>query len=491
MKKFLIVLLSISCLFFCCSCKKVDNLESLSANLSKYEIQISLNSESMSAQAHEKFTYVNNTESVLKHLSFHLYPQFFEEGATDLIISSTHLNVAYPNGMDYGNFEVTRVIAGGTETPVKYTGEHEGILSVELPSSLIPGDSTLVEIDFEFKLPNCEHRFGYGDNTINLGNFYPILCVYENGGFNESGYVANGDPFYSEMANYEVSITLNRNLTVASTGEKINEHESNELKTISFKANMVRDFAMIISDKFEILTEKYEHTTVFYYGYDENSPEQFLKTGIDALSTFSEMIGNYPYSTLSIVKADFVHGGMEYPNLVMISNNIENADEYKNVIIHEIAHQWWYGMVGNDEINYPWLDEAITEFSTILFYDKNDGYNLNHSDMIKSNKENYSLFISVYEDVLGTIDTSMRPSNEYSTEPEYTYCTYVKGTLMFESLYQLMGEKAFINSLKEYFIANKYQNSNPEKMILSFEKCYKKDLTNFFESWLMGKVIIN
>jgi len=140
---------------------------------------------------------------------------------------------------------------------------------------------------------------------------------------------------------------------------------------------------------------------------------------------------------------------MEYPNLVMISSSIENEDDCKNVIVHETAHQWWYAIVGNDEYNYPWLDEALTEFSTILFYDNTDGYNLNHKDMIDASKENYSLFITVYEDVLGKIDTSMRAIDQYSTEPEYTYCTYVKGILMFESLYQLVGKDKFLKSLKE------------------------------------------
>ena len=147
-------------------------------------------------------------------------------------------------------------------------------------------------------------------------------------------------------------------------------------------------------------------------------------------------------------------------------------------------------MVGNDEFIYPWLDEALTEFSTILFYDNNEGYNLNHEQMVNISKENYSLFISVYEDVLGTIDTSMRAVNEYETEPEYTYCTYVKGVLMYESLYQLIGEKDFIKGLQIYFENNKYTNAKPEDLICAFNQSCEQDLSNFFNSWLKGKVVI-
>ena len=110
--------------------------------------------------------------------------------------------------------------------------------------------------------------------------------------------------------------------------------------------------------------------------------------------------------------------------------------------------------------------------------------------MVKTSKDNYTLFISVYQDVLGQIDTSMRAVNEYQTEPEYTYCIYVKGVLMFESLYQLIGEKQFISSLKTYYNENKFTNAEPEDLINSFERTCKQNLSNFFESWTNGKVII-
>ena len=111
------------------------------------------------------------------------------------------------------------------------------------------------------------------------------------------------------------------------------------------------------------------------------------------------MFGDYPYSIYNVVQADFCYGGMEYPNLSIISNSIENYDEYLNIIVHETAHQWWYNIVGNDEFNEPWLDEALTEFSTVLFYDYNDGYNYNHKDMVSSAHENYLFFTNVYKNV--------------------------------------------------------------------------------------------
>ena len=147
-------------------------------------------------------------------------------------------------------------------------------------------------------------------------------------------------------------------------------------------------------------------------------------------------------------------------------------------------------MVGNDEYTLPWLDEALTEFSTALFYDYNEDYNLTHQKIVKANKENYTLFITVYEDVLGSIDTSMRAVDKYNTEPEYTYCTYVKGVLMYESLYSLVGEKKFIKSLQNYYQTNKFKNVTADELIEAFTKTTGNDMQSFFDSWIKGKVVI-
>lgn len=490
MKKIYVILLSFLIIFSCTACKKKDNIKDLSANLSTYNIDINLNTSNKTMQVNQKVNYVNNTENILKTVKFHLYPQFFEEGATNYVVPQTKMNDAYPNGMSYADFEITRVFANKQDKSIVYENDFNSILCVELTKSILPNDNIEICFEYNIKLPNCEHRFGYGENTINLANFYPIACVYENDNFNTSPYNSNGDPFYSDMANYNVSICLDKSYTVAATGEKCNEKIENNNKTLTYKANLVRDFALVCSNKFEVTNEKVNNTNVEYYYFEDEDPNMSLKAGMDALKTFSEKFGAYPYNNFAIVKTDFIYGGMEYPNLIMISADIENKDDYLNVIIHETAHQWWYGIVGNDEYKHPWLDEALTEYSTILFYDYNEGYNFTHNQMIESNKANYSLFISVYEDVLGSIDTSMRAVNEYGTEPEYTYCTYVKGTLMYESLYQLIGEKKFINSLKNYFENNKYTNTTPQNLINAFETTTKKELTNFFNSWLNGKVVI-
>ena len=388
MKKFFVFLLSLLLTLPLAGCKQKDNLNELSQDLSTYNIDLYVDVETKKVEATQTISYINNTNSILKNIKLHLYPQFFEQGATEKIVPSTKMNNVYPNGMSYAEFNINRLKVDETEKAIVYENEFDDILNVELNSSLLPEETSQIYFEYSFTLPNCCHRFGYGDNTINLANFYPIICVFENGAFNTNGYNANGDPFYSDMANYCVNITLDQQYIVAGTGKRTHENIENGEKSISFKAQMVRDFALIASDKFQIINEQFKDINIEYYYFNDSHPESSLKAGVDAIKTFSKLFGSYPYSNFSIVESDFVYGGMEYPNLVMISTDISNEDDYLNVIVHETAHQWWYGMVGNDEYTFPWLDEALTEYSTILFYDNNEGYNLTHKDMVDATKEN-------------------------------------------------------------------------------------------------------
>lgn len=487
----LALLLSV-CLVLLAGCKKSDNLDKIGKNLTNYQLSIDFDNTSKSVSVSQQVDYVNATDTVLKQVKFHLYPKYFEIGATDKVVPQTKVNDCYKHGMSYCKFEITGLKVSNKDVAVVLEGENDGILSVNLTNSLMPTEQVDIAINYKIDLPNCEHRFGYGDETTNLANFYPIACVYEQGvGFSTNPYNANGDPFYSDCANYVVDLTCDSNLVVVGTGTQTELMQTGGKTKTEFRAKVVRDFACIISDKFEYKTAKAGKVNVNYFYYNDAHADLAVKAAVDAINTFSNKFGAYPYQNFSVVKCNFLYGGMEYPNLVMISDEIDNLDDYLNVIIHETAHQWWYGLVGNDEYMLPWLDEALTEFSTVLFYDYNKDYNLTHAEIVKANKENYTVFITVYQDVLGEIDTSMRAVDKYNTEPEYTYCTYVKGTLMYESLFALIGEKKFIKASQIYLKNNKFKNAKIEDLVEAFSVAAGSDMQSFFDSWLKGKVVIN
>ncbi len=487
-KKYLILLI-LPLIFIFSGCKN-NSVITASKNLSTYTIDIVYNGDH-TLTCSQTVDYRNNTDTSLENIMFHLYPRSFRQGAKSSVISSLNYNKCYYNGVSFGDLQITKLSINNNEVEPEITGNDEDIVNVKLEKNLNPNEKLSIYFEYTVTIPNINHRFGYGDDTINLANFYPIACIYEDGEFVIDSYHYNGDPFYSEVANYNVNLKVPSNLVLATTGNIKNKNTDNNITTYNINALTVRDFAMILSDKFSIVSDKVGNTTVNYYYYNNQYPNEAIKASIDAVSTFNRLFGEYPYETLSVVESDFVHGGMEYPNLVLISDMVDVQSDYINVIIHEIAHQWWYGIVGNDEYKYGWLDEGLTEYSTILFYNENPEYNVNTSELIKNTTNSYVTFVEIYTKVFNTVDTSMnRKLNEYNNESEYVYIAYVKGMLLFDNLHELLGHKKFIKCLQVYFEDNKFKISTPNKLINAFEKVAKCNLRDIIESWINGKVQI-
>lgn len=472
------------------ACKK--GIKSQTKSLTNYSLSLDFDDNTKLLMGNEQVNYINSTPVALNEVWFHLYPNAFSEKAKTKPVSNLYKQKAYPNGEDYGYIKINSVAVEGANQEINITSPDDEILVVKLAQELYPEERVNIAITFEVLLPNCLHRFGYGDNTYNFGNFYPIASVYENGSFGCEAYGSNGDPFYSEMANYDVTITYNDNFTLASSGKQLETTQKVVgKKQTQIKAQVVRDFAFVLSKKFSVLNGKAGKTNVYYYYYDDENAQENLQTGIDSINTFNNLFGEYPYETYSIVKANFIHGGMEYPNLVYISDSVENNKDYKNVIIHETAHQWWYNLVGSNAIENAWQDEGLTEYSTLMFYKYNPSYNVNIRESLNSSLSSYLLFSEICTSVYGSYDSSMaRNVNDFRGDTEYVYATYVKGVLFFDNLNELVGDKKFEKSLKHYFKENCYKNATPNDMISSFEKICKRNIKNFFDSWLTGKVVL-
>lgn len=471
------------------SCK--DSVEKQSKNLTNYNINLSFDDGTKLLTGSQTVDYVNPYEVCLNKLEFHLYPNAFRGDAKVRPVNSNNFTKAYDNGFSEGKIDVSSVKVNDEDRSVNVSGEDNNMLVVDLNFDLYPDDRVKVQIDYIVTLPNCNHRFGYGVNTYNFGNFYPVVSIYQNGSFRQDLYGANGDPFYSDMANYYVNITYDSDFTLASSGVQNSTNQNTTKNTTQITALGVRDFAFVLSKNFSVKSATAGNTTVYYYYYDDPSPDQSLKAGVDAINTFNKLFGEYPYSTYSVVKTNFVHGGMEYPNLVYISDSVEDYKDYINVIIHETAHQWWYNLVGSDACNNAWQDEGLTEFSTLMFYRENPDYNVDMQQNINASLSSYILFSEVYESVYGKFDSVMSKNvNDFSGEMLYVYNTYVKGELFFDALEDLLGEKLFLKGLKNYFNNYKFKIASTDDMISSFEMVSNRDLKGFFDSWLNGKVIL-
>lgn len=453
--------------------------------LSHYDLYVSYDAEAQTLTGTVDFDFCNDTDNELSDLKFNLYGNAFRENATYKPVSKTYENRAYYAGKSYGGMEITNVenCAGWS-----VAGEDENVLIVNLTQPVYPEERVQVKISYVLTLAKVNHRTGVTPDAVNLGNFYPVLCAYTAEGFTECPYYYCGDPFVSECADYTVTIDLPEEYIAASSGSPVSESKSDGRKKCEYKLQNARDFAFVLSDKFEVITENADGVAVSYYYVKDSNAQVNLSVAAESLKYFSKTFGAYAYPTLSVVQTGFCYGGMEYPALTMISDALD-SDNSVYTITHENAHQWWYAMVGNDQLNDGWMDEGLAEYSTLSFFENNPTYGFTRRGIVDSATKYYRAFFTVFEQLNGTTDTRMhRNLSEYSSELEYNNVVYNKGLILFDMLRSAVGEEKFFGGLKTYFAENNGKIATPEALYSCFVKT--SDVEGLFDSFIEGKIII-
>lgn len=461
------------------ACKASEN-----SKIDEYVIKVVYSEEDESLTGTCSFTYFNRTDNEIDSLCFNLWGNAYREGAKFKPLSAGD-SKAYYSGVNYGGESVQNVDGCASW---RLSGEDENILQVELNQPIFPDQSTTVTISYTLDIAKVNHRTGVTQSTVNLGNFYPILCAYSTEGFIQHPYYSTGDPFVSECANYEVTLSLPPEYTAATSGKEMERKEENGGLTINYTLENARDFAVVISKNFKAETRSVNGCEVTAYYCSDRNISTELDAVCESLEYFSSSFGAYAYPTLSIVYTPLNSSGMEYPALAMINSALSRADTVYTAV-HETAHQWWYAMVGSDQVKNAWQDEGLAEYSTLMFFESHPAYGYTRTGVLGSAIKAYRGYYSVYNQIFGKSDTTMnRPLNEYDGEYEYVNIAYNKGLLMFESVRCAMGDKKFLNCLSDYFTANKFKLATPEELIARLNK--QHDVEGLVYGYLDGKVVI-
>ena len=488
MKRFLCLILIAVLLFgtvALVACKR-DKLKQAAKNANNYTIVCSYDEKSHILSATQQVEVTNNSNNAFSCIKFHLYANQYREDAKNCVVPNTYKAYAYPNGDSFGNISIESALVDDVAVAYAIEGEDMDILSVPLQEELFPNQTATIELTYEIQLANIKHRLGYAENTTNLGNFFPILCHVDNDNYTTSPYYNVGDPFVSDVANFDVSITVRENFTVASTGNLVDTSTtSTGYVCYKYNADACRDFALVLSDKYKKLSKTVGDTTVNYYYFSDSSAENSLAVAVDCLTYFNQHVGNYPYKQYSVCETDFCYGGMEYPCLSMVTSG---SKQYVEAIVHETAHQYFYSVVGNDQIEYPWMDEGLAEFVTYLYLDYADHTPL--AKNIKANTKTYTTYVDVLNHYYNDVDRTLRPIYKYKNDKEYVIFTYLKGSLLFDTLYQTMGEQKFWSALKQYYNNYQYAMATPLAMSQCFVNKGGKEIQSIFDAFIDGKEII-
>jgi hypothetical protein len=236
-------------------------------------------------------------------------------------------------------------------------------LKITLPGPLAQGQSATIGFDLSIVVPSGADRFGHDGAYNMIGNALPVLAVRDAAGWHLDPYTNNGEAFYSLISDFDVTLVHPTSLLTPATGSST-ETSSGTTTTTHAVANKVRDFAWAAGPFAKITTTSGKGVRVNVYsvsGISTSSANQMLTLAADSIDVHSGRFGDYPYGEVDVVlDNNFWFGGMEYPGFVLdlVSTT---------ALPHELAHQWFYGIVGDDEYNSPWLDESFTDYATDLY----------------------------------------------------------------------------------------------------------------------------
>ena len=407
----------------------------------------------------------------------------------------------FPNAPYYqeGSLEIGTVVLNGS--PVQFElGQDDTVLTVILPAALLPEAQADLTLDFTVTVPSRPDRFGVYQDVMVLGHWYPELSVYDDEGWHTDPYVPLGDAYYSEASHFTLNLTLPEGVTVAATGiETARRANGDGSLTLTYQSGAARDMAVVLSPVLETISTTVGQTTInsFYLPGDRAGGQQALDVAAGSVQTYSELFGSYPYADLDVVEGYFLidgsPGGMEFSGLVLISSEFYASegtftmlDMPAMVVSHEVAHQWWYAVIGDDQVDDPWLDEAFAVYSSILYFEAEQGPRAAQVQLIENCTLPYRLVVWAGGDL--PIATSLL---DFDNPLTYSAIVYSKGGLFLHQLRKTLGDEQFLDLLQSYYAQFKYRVVRPTDfhaamMNAANGAAQEKAVTQLYDDWVLG-----
>ncbi len=343
--------------------------------------------------------------------------------------------------------------------PVNNYDINENQLRIPLPQPLAPAEAIGVILDYDLYIPQIGTSpnfggpvaYGYSTRQTNLVDWYAYVPPYREG----VGWLVHPTWWFGEYQVYDVAIydvTIRLAVPVKDLVLAASAPDSQEGDTFVYHLEAARTFAISASTEYSVQTTTVGGITVISYSfpYDKYSGQEVLKNTADAVQLYSQLFLPYPRLTLSAVEADFMDG-MEYDGLFFLSRGFYDLYDgtpkgYLTFIAaHETAHQWWFSLVGNDQAQEPWLDEALCTYMERVFY---ENLYSDYPPRSGGSLVDWWWYYRVnFYDPTGWVGGTVY---DYPDSLSYRDAVYLNGAKFLEDLRNLIGDQAFFASLKEY-----------------------------------------
>ncbi len=485
---------------------RADPLPARAHEVVDYDIEVSFDAQSKQLTGRQRLTWRNPSSDTVPDLWFHLYLNAFRNTrSTFWKESGGSLRGFSVEDAGWGFIEVTALsLADGTnlmpalrfEAPDDGNTEDRTVARVALPTPVAPGGSVTLDLTFNAQLPRVFARTGYVRDYALVGQWFPKLGVYEpagrrgraTGGWNCHQFHATSE-FYADFGHYRVAMTVPTAYVLGATGVRVSrtDHSNGTTTYVHEQAN-VHDFAWTVDPQFVEVRRRFDaarevseaearataerlgrpieevrlsDVDVILLMQPEHlaQTERYLGAAMLAIKQFGLWYGRYPHQTLTIVDpapGAAGSGGMEYPTFITGGTHavigywpFSGIRAPEAVTVHEFGHQFWQGLVANNEFEEAWLDEGVNSYSTGKVLELCYGRDATLVDFL-------GLRISEVDSVRlqnnpnRAFDTVRQPAWSYGDTSAYGFNSYFKPELVLRTLEAYLGERVMARVMRTY-----------------------------------------
>jgi len=388
------------------------------------------------------------------------------ENGEGVEVDTLYFNL-WPNADQYaryqGGIKINTVAVDGK--PATFRAQALDLV-VPLGRGVKPGEKAEVKITFTTRVPvTITHRvFGQnGTDLFNLAHWFPILAPLD-----DRGWVLHplpdryGEP-YSENAHYRVTLDVPAGTVVGATGQQKSKQVQGNRWVYQYEAPNVRDWALSGGQKVKEVTRKVDDVTIRVIHTNTAEAEKVGAETEYALRLFEPKFGPYPWPDLVVVPCC---AGLEYPGLFYIFSANDPRDAWKVTTYHELAHEWFYGSVGNDQYNEAWLDEGFARYGERIGVRRIMAQPAALKDISKV----------MLADPL-RVNSS---TTSFTVRGSYVAAVYDKGAQVLENLEALVGEETFTRILREYTSRFRFKTATTADFVALAQEISGRDLSAFF-----------
>ncbi|NJP05344.1 MAG: M1 family metallopeptidase [Chloroflexaceae bacterium] len=435
-----------------------------------YIITATLDLPNLRVYGEQRVVIENRTSTPFETLLFHLYPNHPYFG---------------------GRLQVANTVAVNGQPASLSLEQNETLLRVYLPQALLPGERAMVSMQFEtFTQRNASGSifgaFNAEAGVWSLASFYPVLARTFNGVWDERPLHAHGDLPVNEAALHLVTLDAPPGLTLVTSGSRISEEQlAHGPYRERFVTGPQREFFVAALAGLEQTQALVDGTTVtsYYRPVNAAAGQQALATAVQSVQAFHALYGPYPFTELEVIQIALGNfDGMEFPGVILIDEGAytEVGRRLEITVAHEIAHQWWYNVVGSDQQGQAWLDEGLATYSQVLFYEAQN----NPAAAAYELQLLRGWYLSALRS--GTDGVVNRYVGDFPDRYTYFVLSYAKAGLFLHALRQQMGHDLFLAFLQRYYATYRYQEATGDDLMTIAEATCQCDLSSLYTDWIQS-----